>query len=208
MDRPLGGDAKTAAPQRGWARADRTVPAIPSTPGCSDPTNDPNIPTKKGMDTVVSTTPPSEPSSVVERFFNAWNSHDAHALGGVFPADGEFTTVLGHHAVGPDAIAELHVMPFARLFADAELSCTDVRTRYLGPGLASVDADWSMKGHTNPRGEPLPGREGSLHLIAARRDNRWQPLVAHNLDYGDTYTPMRHIPEETPSPAGRTRHHD
>ena len=137
--------------------------------------------------------PEPEPSSVAELIFRAWNSHEAHAFASIFPADAEFTAVLGHHAVGPEAIAELHVMPFARLFAAAELSLCGVRTRLLTPGLASVHADWSMEGHTTPHGDPLPGREGSMHIIAALRDGRWLPLIVHNADHGDTYAPFRDV---------------
>lgn len=135
--------------------------------------------------------PEPEPSSVAELIFRAWNSHDAHTFDSLFPADAEFTDVLGHHAVGPEAIARLHVMAFARLFAAAELTLHGVRTRRLTPGLASVHADWSMEGHGTPQGVPLPHREGAMHIITELRDGCWLPLELHNADYGAPHESLR-----------------
>ncbi len=140
---------------------------------------------------MTSPAPEPEASGVADLIFDAWNSHDAHALGSAFPVDGEFTDVLGHHAVGPEAIEQLHAMPFARLFAKAELTLRGVRVRHLAPELAAVHADWAMEGHTTPQGDPLPAREGSMHIVTTLRDGRWLPLDVHNADYGATYANLR-----------------
>jgi hypothetical protein len=143
---------------------------------------------------VSNSAPETEPSGAAELVCSVWNSHDAHALGAVFPADGEFTDVLGHHAVGPEAIGRLHVIPFARLFAAAELTLPAVRVRRLTPEI------WRRCTRTGPwrgtpyrRAIPLPLRQGARHIVVVVRDGRRLPLDAHNSDYGAAYAPIRDL---------------
>lgn len=135
--------------------------------------------------------PRPTPAEMTEHLFARWNAKDAGAFGAFFPEDGEFNDVIGQHAEGPQEIARMHTPAFARLFAQAELTCTSVRVRELAEGLASVDAAWRMTGQVSPVGDPLPAREGNMHLIAVRRDGGWLPLTVHNLDFGGVYESVR-----------------
>lgn len=122
------------------------------------------------------------PQDAATDLFAAWNTKDPRAFGAVFAPDAEFTDVVGNHARGRDAIAELHVFPFEKLFADATLTLIDVRDRDLTAGLSSLDAAWVVTGRTSPTGEPLPERTGVMHIVAAERDQAWVPLIVHNVD--------------------------
>lgn len=128
-------------------------------------------------------TPPDQtPQAAVSAIFAAWNTKDPQTFGSVFPPDAEYTDVVGNYVRGPQAIAELHVFPFTRLFSGATLTLTELRDRTITPDWSSLDAHWRVTGHTTPVGEPLPEWTGVMHIVANQRDGQWLPVIVHNVD--------------------------
>lgn len=129
----------------------------------------------------------SKPDDVITALFAAWNTKDPEAFGALFPTDAEWVDVLGQVMEGNEGIAVGHRPPFERILRGATLVRSTTRIRTLSDTLASIDASWRMTGHVSPQGDPLLQREGSIHLITARREGGWVPLIGHNQDYTRTY---------------------
>lgn len=124
---------------------------------------------------------------VAAEVFQVWNTHRADEFGALFPAQARYVDVLAQVAVGPEEIAELHRLPFDRIFPRAVLAATDLTSRLLRDDVVSIDAGWTMTGHLSLAGAGLPKREGSMHLVVQRLDARWWPVVVHNYDYSNVY---------------------
>jgi uncharacterized protein (TIGR02246 family) len=120
--------------------------------------------------------------SVMDRFMEAWNRHDVHAFAAVFAEDADFTNVRGQGASGRAKIEEFHARPFATVFKDSHQKYTDIKIRYLRPGIAAVDAPWEMTGATDAQGNPRPPRQGLLNFVMMKNAGQWQVVVMHNMD--------------------------
>jgi uncharacterized protein (TIGR02246 family) len=120
--------------------------------------------------------------SVMDRFVDAWNKHDAKAFAAVFAEDADFTNVRGTGASGRSKIEEFHAPVFATTFKDSHQSYTDIKIRFVRPDVAAVDVRWEMTGTTDPQGNPRPRREGLLNFVMTKDSGQWQILVMHNLE--------------------------
>ncbi|SMB83130.1 SgcJ/EcaC family oxidoreductase [Deinococcus hopiensis] len=135
----------------------------------------------------MSQTNQSTVEQATQHLIDQWRTLDPLRFASSFAADAEFTDVVGNTARGQTAIAELHVMPFTKLFRNAVIDVEEMPIRFVTPDVACVNIHWTMRGHTSFQGEALPPRRGMLHLVVARRDGRWQPVVAHNTDHTAVY---------------------
>ena len=123
---------------------------------------------------------------VLELLIENWNTHDPDQFAASFSQDAQFTDVLGNTAEGRNEVARLHVVPFARLFQHAELGVQQTPVKFLTDDVASVSLNWTMTGSTTAQGEPWPPRNGIMHMVLVRREDRWWPVLAHNTDHTAT----------------------
>jgi uncharacterized protein (TIGR02246 family) len=120
-------------------------------------------------------------TACIDALFEAWNSKDPATFAAVFATDAEFTDVIGNHVTGRQGIAELHVFPFTKMFQAATLTRTDIQARALTADWVTIDAAWSLTGHTTPLGDERPDWAGSMHVIARGDGTGWSPTVVHNV---------------------------
>jgi len=129
--------------------------------------------------------------SVMSRFLDAWNRHDAHAFAAVFADDADFTNVRGQSASGRKEIERFHEPVFATVFKDSHQEHTEIKIRYIRSDVAAVDVIWKMTGVTDPQGNPRPPRHGLLNFVMTKSDNQWLIVVMHNMDVGSPPPPPR-----------------
>ncbi|MFB9994774.1 SgcJ/EcaC family oxidoreductase [Deinococcus oregonensis] len=125
---------------------------------------------------------------VIHHLVDQWKTLDPQRFSASFAADAEFTDVIGNTARGRAAIAELHVMPFTKLFKDAIIEVGQVSVKFVTSDVASVGVHWRMHGHRSFQGESLPPRQGFLHVVVTLQDGKWWPVVVHNADHTATYS--------------------
>jgi len=122
----------------------------------------------------------------VERFLDAWNTHDPHAFAMTFTEDADFTNVAGMHARGRANVEKFHAPVFATIFKDSHQTAQIRSIRFLTPELAAVDVDWQMTGATFQDGNPQPSRKGLLNWVMAKQaDRSWLIEVMHNTELTD-----------------------
>jgi uncharacterized protein (TIGR02246 family) len=120
---------------------------------------------------------------LISNFVAAWNEHDAHSFAETFEEDADFTNVIGMDAHGRHAIEEFHAPVFATIFNKSHLTTADARARFIVPDIASVDVRWEMTGATERNGTPIPLREGLLHCIVRKQNEKWLIAVMHNQEF-------------------------
>jgi uncharacterized protein (TIGR02246 family) len=122
-------------------------------------------------------------SQAVERFLEAWNRHDAHALAQSFVMDADFTNVLGSHVRGRDKIQDVHEKLFSGPLRQSRQTGIVRSIRMLSPGIAMVDIDWEME---SPSSAPLQAarvRRGLMSWVVWRvPDGSWMILILHNAE--------------------------
>jgi uncharacterized protein (TIGR02246 family) len=111
--------------------------------------------------------------SVIDRFMDGWNRHDAAAFSTVFAEDADFTNVRGIGATGRTKIAEFHAPVFETTFKNSHQQYTGIKIRFLRPDIAAVDVAWEMVN---------PDRKGILNFVMTKTAPTWQIVVMHNLD--------------------------
>ena len=120
--------------------------------------------------------------TVLDRFVDAWNRHDARAFAAVFAEDADFTNWRGTGATGRAKIEAFHAPMFATIFSKSHQEHTDIKIRFVRPDVAAVDVRWKMTGATDQQGNPRPEREGLLSFVMAKNAGQWEIVVMHNLD--------------------------
>ncbi len=131
-------------------------------------------------------------AQTVDRFRDAWNTHDAHAFALTFAEDADFTNVAGVHAGGRANVEAFHAPVFAGIFKESHQTDKVRSVRFLKSDLAAVDIDWEMTGAKFPDGRPRPYRKGLLDWVVAKQaDGSWLILVMHNSDLTDYPAPAK-----------------
>ena len=120
--------------------------------------------------------------SVMDRFMDAWNHHDAKAFAAVFSEDADFTNWRGTGASGRAKIESFHAPMFATILSKSHQEYTDIKTRFIRPDVAAVDVHWKMNGALDAQGNPRPEREGLLSFVMAKNAGHWEIVAMHNLD--------------------------
>ena len=132
---------------------------------------------------------------LVERFRDAFNSHDPRILGSLLIEDGEWTDVIGTTMIGRKEIERGHAYPFTTVLKEAILDVSSYRSKWINDEIVSIDIKWKSSGHKTPNGKPIPTiRYGLLNFIAIKMrekgvgDPILKIIIAHNNDYTSTYT--------------------
>jgi uncharacterized protein (TIGR02246 family) len=120
--------------------------------------------------------------TVMDRFMDAWNHHDAKAFAALFSEDADFTNGRGADASGRAKIEAFHAPMFATIFSKSHQEYTGIKTRFIRGDVAAVDVRWKMTGAMDAQGNPRPDREGLLNFVMAKNAGQWEIVVMHNLD--------------------------
>jgi len=120
--------------------------------------------------------------TLMDRFMDAWNRHDAKAFAAVFAEDADFTNWRGEGASGRSKIEAFHAPMFATIFKNSHQSYTAINTRFIRSDVATVDVHWEMTGAMDAQGDPRPDRRGLLSFTMEKNAGQWQIVVMHNLD--------------------------
>jgi uncharacterized protein (TIGR02246 family) len=135
-------------------------------------------------------------SQFVERYFAAWNGHDAATLARIYDTDGETTDSTGLTVRGRDAIEAAARAAFADPFKDAEIHFVRVDSRDIAPGIVTVDVRWWIFGATVPHWERK--QFGLSAWVAELYHGDWQIVAAHDQLLAAPPAASREAP---PSPA-------
>ncbi len=121
-------------------------------------------------------------AQTLQRFFQAWNAHDARALAMTFTSDADFTNVAGVHMQGRTKVESYDARRFATDFKSSRLEGQLRSVRLLTSNLATVDVDWQMI-NIERDGRPQPGPKGLLNWVMAKQeDGSWLIQVFHNAE--------------------------
>jgi uncharacterized protein (TIGR02246 family) len=120
--------------------------------------------------------------TVLGRFTDAWNHHDAKAFAAVFAEDADCTNWRGAVASGRAGVEAMHAPVFSTIFKKSHQEHTGIKIRFIRPDVAAVDVQWKMTGATDPQGNPRPERQGLLSFVMASHAAQWEIVVMHNLD--------------------------
>jgi uncharacterized protein (TIGR02246 family) len=137
--------------------------------------------------------------NLVDKFKDAFNSHNPKMLSSLLTEDGEWTDVIGYTMIGRNEIEKQHVYPFTTVLKEAKLDVKIYRSRWIADEIVSIDIQWESSGHRTPEGKPIATiRYGLLNLIAKKITDGGEDattlkiIIAHNNDYTSTYTQSDH----------------
>jgi uncharacterized protein (TIGR02246 family) len=115
--------------------------------------------------------------ALIGRFAEGWNAADAVVLASVFAEDADFTAVNGLCIHGRDLIRDGHDELFRTIFRGVRLAARPLSVRFLSPGIAVVEAEFSY-----PGGMILPGVIRALaQYVAVRSGAAWEIAVFRNM---------------------------
>ena len=120
---------------------------------------------------------------LLSKFSDAFNGHDAAALGALFADDADFTNLRGASLRGRDKIQANMVTLFKGVLKEAKRTDSPRDIRLLTPALASVDFDDAIEGTLAPDGKPNPPRKGLMSWIVAKQGGAWHILIFHEQDF-------------------------
>ena len=121
-------------------------------------------------------------TEVLERFTEAWNTHDAKAYADLFAENADFTNVFGQSFHGRETIEAQHAKIFASMFKDSRITSMYSTVRSIDQLFASVDVIWTMSGAVDMKGNSWADRKGLMSLVMKFENEVWSILIMHNMD--------------------------
>ena len=121
-------------------------------------------------------------TEVLERFTEAWNTHDAKAYADLFAENADFTNVFGQSFHGRETIEAQHAKIFASMFKDSRITSMNSTVRLIDQLFASVDVIWTMSGAVDMKGNSWADRKGLMSLVMKFENEVWSILSMHNMD--------------------------
>lgn len=115
--------------------------------------------------------------ALIDQQVNGWAAGDPAAYAGVFTLDADYTTFLGSHYKGRDAIAASYVPLFSRLLKGTRLHIDIVQVRFLTADVAVVHANATVAKGPRRRHRRTARVNTS---VAVRTDGRWLLTVSQN----------------------------
>ncbi len=120
---------------------------------------------------------------VVAGYDEAFNQHDAHAVGALFAEEGDFTNMRGASKHGRADIEQNYGNLFAGVLKTSHRTDTVKSVRFLTPEIAQLDADWEMTGTKSADGSENPARKGYLDWVVAKVNGQWRIVVFHESEF-------------------------
>ncbi len=121
--------------------------------------------------------------AVVAGYDDAFNKHDAHAVGALFAEEGDFTNMRGASKHGRKDIEQNYGTLFNGVLKIVHRTDTVKNVRFITPDVAEMDADWEMTGAKAADGSDLPVRKGGLDWVVAKVNGQWLIVVFHESEY-------------------------
>ncbi len=115
-----------------------------------------------------------------QSFCAAWAKHDGHALAGIMADDVDFVTVATTYLHAREDFENFHVRLLSGRFKDSTITSIDITDRFLRPDFGVVHWSWKIEGDKNPDGTARQPRYGMMVLVAEKRHDTWQVVVAQN----------------------------
>lgn len=120
---------------------------------------------------------------VVSGYDDAFNQHDARAIGALFAEEGDFTNMRGASKHGRKDIEQNYGTLFAGVLKSAHRTDTVKNIRFLAPDMVEMDANWEMTGTKAADGSDVPLRKGYLDWVIAKVSGQWQIVVFHESEF-------------------------
>lgn len=129
---------------------------------------------------------PHSPKSVLSRFQQAWNAHDAEALAEIFVNDAHFINVTGLWWSNKTEIRKAHAFGFEKIFGNSTMTVGRTEVRMLGEDHAVVHARVTVTGQSTPDGQEAGARRTVFTFVVARlsdaQGSYWKAVAAQNTD--------------------------
>jgi uncharacterized protein (TIGR02246 family) len=119
---------------------------------------------------------------LVANYSEAFNRHDAHAIGMLFADDADFTNLRGMSRHGRQEIEPFFGTLFTGILKNAQRTDSVRSLRFLSPEIAAVDTDCVITGSKSPTGAENPPRKGLLELIVTKQSGQWLITLFHEQD--------------------------
>ena len=114
-----------------------------------------------------------EPDDVATRFAEAWNAHDAAALGRLLVADADWVTASGLRLHGRTKIQDYLAKEHSTWARATTMRVVSIHVRALSAGAASVFFEWEIV--TTSDASPAAGaRRGNNLFVVSRSSGDWQ----------------------------------
>lgn len=120
---------------------------------------------------------------VVAAYDDAFNQHDARAVGALFSEESDFTNMRGSGKHGRKDIEQNYGNLFAGVLKNSHRTDTVKNVRFLTPEIAQVDADWEMTGTGAANGSENPPRKGYLDWVVGKVNGQWRIIVFHESEF-------------------------
>ena len=120
------------------------------------------------------------PSTLVDGFLRAFNTHDAKAFGRLFTEDADWVSVAGIRVKGRAGIEAEHEKAFTTFFKSVTLASTGATVRLLCPDVAVVHFNWELTGQVDKEGKPADTRRGIITIVAAKEADQWKITAGQN----------------------------
>ena len=115
-----------------------------------------------------------------QSFCDAWARRDGHELAKIMADDVDFVTVATVYLHGKADFEKFHVRLLSGRFKDSTITPLEITARFLRPDMAVVHWSWKIEGDKNFDGTPRSPRFGMMTMVAQKRGDTWQVVVAQN----------------------------
>ncbi len=122
-----------------------------------------------------------EPTELVDRIVESFNTRNAPAFANLFADDAEFVTIFGNRMRGREAISAGHQMVFETLLAGTHIKATGVDVMPLGDDVAMMHATWTRERLPDATPKTLPPGSGIFTFVARKTANDWKLVGATNV---------------------------
>lgn len=126
------------------------------------------------------------PKSIISRFQQAWNTHDADALAALFVEDADFVNVTGLWWTTRNRIRQAHDYGFTNIFGASEMTVGRTEVRMLGADHAVVHARVTVTGQNTAAGDTAGERRTVFSFVVSKfwddQGPYWLAVAAQNTD--------------------------
>ena len=122
-----------------------------------------------------------EPTELIDRIVESFNTRNAPAFASLFADDAEFVTIFGNRMRGRDAISAGHKMVFDTLLAGTLMTATGVDVMPLDDEVVMMHATWTRERLPEATPTTLPPGSGIFTFVARKTANDWKLVGATNV---------------------------
>jgi uncharacterized protein (TIGR02246 family) len=124
-------------------------------------------------------------ASIVDKWIDAWNAHDAAALACLVASDIDFINVGGRWLQGAEEFLHWHRQIHLAHLRQSRWLMRRYRTKVLNDSLALVHLEWTIEGELTLDGSLKSSRSGIFTWLVAPRDGSWRIIAAHNTNLAE-----------------------